>query len=69
MGFPGRHLSEYDCFALGQKAMESDYSPIIAIEWFEEAKRRAGSEFAPFHRDACIALAELYARVSKCNPS
>ena len=63
MGKAGKKLSEYDCFLLGQRAMESNESPSTAIEWFEEAKRKASSGYVPLQSQASSALAELYARV------
>ena len=59
----GKELSEYDCFLLGQRAMESNESPTRAIEWFEEAKKRAHPGYVPIQGHANSALAELYARV------
>ena len=63
MGKSGKELSEYECFLLGQKAMESQESPSTAIEWFEEAKRKAEPGYVPIQGQASSALAELYARV------
>ena len=64
MGKAGKKLSEYDCFLLGQKAMENNESPSTAIEWFEEAKRKASPGYVPIQGQASSALAELYARVT-----
>ena len=60
----GKELNEYDCFLLGKIAMETQESPSMAIEWFEEAKRKANPGYVEIQGEASSALAELYARVT-----
>ncbi len=67
MGKQGRELGEYDCFALGQRAMEAYLPPTTAIEWFEEVKKRTLNRFSPLRTQASTALAELSARVRELN--